>query len=542
MSASNGIRLLAVLAVLASALTGAAQMDTPNIEQEPIAPLEIYNYFGSVDSIEDLTGTVRLLKEGNYRPAGEKKTLSLEEAIEVAKENNPQMNISRSSLRSALWQRDLTEAAYRGLFDLGASFSEQLRTFSAGSVRFDENQGQVFETRSDTRNVEAASLRPQYRQQFKNGFSVNVQPNLDFEHDSDGSYDNKPGNDEELTGGVNMNLSYPLLSRPHLSIQRDLENADINSLQSDLSLYLQGKSVRQSVINNYWRIKQLERELEIQNERLIQSLQIEFIFRTQYEFENASKVQVGEAQIDVLNNQANLISQEGSLRDSKEVFNITLGLPLETDLDLSDELKVEPLSMSGEECIHLVTENNVELKDLRLSIRQQENNLRVTKLGQQPDFNFSGQYFRNDESTETMGIGLTFNWAFGDGGATRARVRITEENLERLHIQLWNLERQLVQETYDDLRTLDLQRERIMILERNAKQAEINLDNALFTFKEFGRITFRDMQDSQIDLAQSRVSLVQAIVSYNISKSSLMQKIHNYTPSEEVAPLIDLLN
>ncbi|MDP8243919.1 MAG: TolC family protein [Candidatus Hinthialibacter antarcticus] len=542
MSASNGIRLLVMLALCVSSFTGVAQEVAKEIIQEPIEPLEIYEFFGAVDSIEDLTGTVRLLKEGSYRPAGAQQALTLEAAIVVANDNNPQMNISRTSLRSALWQRELTEAAYRGLFDLDASFNEQLRTFSAGTIRFDEDEGQVFETRSDTRNVEAARLAPRYRQQFKNGLSINVTPNLDFEHDSDGSFDSKSGNDEELSGGVNMNIRYPLFSAPREGIRRDLENADINTLQSDLGLYLQEKSIKQLVVNNYWRIKQLERELEIQNERLIQSLQIEFIFRTQYEFENASRVQVGEAQIDVLNNQANLISQEGSLRDSIELFNITLGLPLETELDLIDELAVEPISLSGDECIRLVTENNVELSNLSLSIRQQENNLRVAKLGQQPDFNINSQYFRNDEDSETMGIGLAFSWPFGDGGATRARVRITEENLERLRIQLWNLERQLIQETYDDLRTLDLQQQRIMILERNAIQAEANLDNALFTFKEFGRITFRDMQDSQIDLAQSRVSLVQAIVGYNISKSNLMQKIHEYEPSQEVAPLIDLLN
>ena len=542
MSSSNAIRLWIILAVCVSSLTGAAQDMTDEIKQEPIEPLEIYEFFGAVDSIEDLTGTVRLLKEGSYRPQGAKESLTLEDAINVANKNNPNLNIARTSLRSALWQRELTEAAYRGLFDLDADFNSQLRTFSAGTIRFDEDEGQVFETRPDTRNVEASTLRPRYRQQFKNGVAINVSPNLQFEHDSDGSFDSKSGNDEELTGGVNMNISYPLFSEPRLAIKRDLENADINTLQSDLSLYLQDKSIKQLVVNNYWRIKQLERELEIQNERLIQSLQIEFIFRTQYEFENASRVQVGEAQIDVLNNQASLISQEGSLRDSIELFNITLGLPLETELDLTDDLKVEPIALAGDECIRLVTENNVELADLRLSIRQQENNLRVSKLGQQPDFNIVSSYFRNDEDSETMSIGLAFSWPFGDGGATRARVRITEENLERLRIQLWNLERQLVQETYDDLRTLDLQQQRIMILERNAIQAEANLDNALFTFKEFGRITFRDMQDSQIDLAQSRVSLVQAIVAYNISKSNLMQKIHDYTPTSEVAPLIDLLN
>ena len=112
---------------------------------------------------------------------------------------------------------------------------------------------------------------------------------------------------------------------------------------------------------------------------------------------------------------------------------------------------------------------------------------------------------------------------------------------EQLKIDLWDQERRLVQETYGDLRDLQIQMQRIPILERNVEQAYVNLENDLFIFTETGRITFRDMQDSQIDLAQSRINLARAIASYNFAKASLLQKVHNYEPSDAFEPALGLL-
>ncbi|MBI1390774.1 MAG: hypothetical protein GC154_20280 [bacterium] len=524
-------------------------MDTndPRFNDELIKPPEIYDrVFPNLSSIEDITGTVRLLHEGAYRPQGERKELTLKEAIGVAREYNPNMRISRSGLEQSKWQLEQVESGYRGLYDINSRMTENIRTYSGSGFRFDPNKGVVVDNGADTVNNELFRLGPTYSQQFKNGLQWQFNPSLELEHNSDGSFDrtasDNDGNDSDMRGAFDFSMSYPINSRTRVQIQRDLENAKLNTLQSDLDLYLQGKNVDNFVIRSYWNIKRLERELEIQNDRLLQAMQIEFIFRTQYEFENASRVQVGEAQIDVLNNQASLISQEGAYRSAVESFNLILGLPVETDLVLNDELKVEPLDVPAGEAVHMVTENNVELKNLRVSIKQQENSLRSAKLGQQPNLDLTSGYSINDEYDEGYSVGLIFNWPFGDGGATRARVRVLEESLKQLKIRLWNRERELVQETYDALRGINLQNERIMILERNVKQAEVNLDNALFTFKEFGKITFRDMQDTQIDLAQSRVSLVQSIVNYNIAKADLLQKIHNYQPQPEMEPLIDLLH
>jgi len=146
-----------------------------------------------------------------------------------------------------------------------------------------------------------------------------------------------------------------------------------------------------------------------------------------------------------------------------------------------------------------------------------------------------------DEGQQNLGVGLIFSWPFSDGGATKARVRAAQETIKQLQTNLWDSERNLVQQTYSDLRDLQLQRQRMDILQRNVDLATINLENGLYDFENFGQITFRDVQDLQVELARNRADLVNSKVLYNISRSNLMQKIHDYQPSEPVQPVWDAL-
>ncbi|MBD3266783.1 hypothetical protein GF373_08950, partial [bacterium] len=153
----------------------------------------------------------------------------------------------------------------------------------------------------------------------------------------------------------------------------------------------------------------------------------------------------------------------------------------------------------------------------------------------------SGSYFRNDEGQENLGAALIFSWPFGDGGATTARVQSLRKQLEQQEINLWNTERSLIREAYDDLRNLQLLAKQIEIQKQNVDKAYINLENALFNFQEFGRISFRDMQDFQMDLSRSRSQLASAKVSYNLAKSNLLSKVHYYEPSVEVEDYFSLV-
>jgi len=473
-----------------------------------------------------------MLKEETFRAKGAAMELSLQKAIEIAMEKNPQMQVSQSSLRENMANLDLTQSNYRSKWTLTGQGKEYLSAKRDNLMR--------------SNNTELFQLGPEYKQNFQNGSNLTVSPHYEYDRSAlrgfNTSLTNPLGDRDDHKFNVDASYNFPLNSRPRQEIRTQLENAKLAGIQSDYNLYMRKKAISEQVIDNYWRIKQLQENVAIQNERLLQARRIEFIIQTQYQYDQASRVQVGQAQVDVLNNEASIISIEGGLRNSIETFNLILGLPVVTQLNLSDNLEVTPLPMSADAYIALITSSNLELKSFRISIQQTENTLKAARLGQQPDLIWSNSVYRDDMGVQDIVTALSFSWAFGDGGATRARVRALKEQLEQIRINLWDRERTLVQDTYSDLRALQLELQRMEILKRNVDQAYTNLDNALFNFQQFGRITLRDMQYFQIDLSTSRSSLAQSKVQYNISKSSLLQKVHDYEPSEVVKPLLNLLD
>ncbi len=519
----------------------------PIFAQEIVAPSPVTLKASAARMrIEDITVAESILQNEEFRTKGKQMTITIQDAIDIAMKQNPDIQIDKHALQSSLANLDLTESNYRSKYSLDSRLDETISRRASGSFRIDPEKGLITDTKKEYENNTLFNIGPSYTQTFKNGSRLDIQPEMDFQHYSEGAFDSGPNNPEgnhfEDRYKLNINYSYPINSRSRKEIQTQIENSKIAAIQSDYSLFAQEKSAEETVINRYWNIQQLQERLDIQKERLLQSLRVSFIIETQYEFEKAAQKDVGQAQTDVLNNQASLIELEGSLRNSMESLNIFLGIPLETELILTDKLEVKPLPLASNEYINLVTSTNLDLKNLRLSIKRSENSLRVARLGQQPDLVLSTFANQNDESDRNLGAALIFSWAFGDGGATRARVRALEENLEQSKIRLWDTERQLVQSTYRNLRELMLQLQRIEIIQRNVTQSQFNLDTGLIDFRDFGNITFRDLQDLQIDLALNRSNLVQAKVLYNIAKSSVLSRVHDYKPSEEIESLFTIFD
>ena len=174
----------------------------------------------------------------------------------------------------------------------------------------------------------------------------------------------------------------------------------------------------------------------------------------------------------------------------------------------------------------MVLAHSVELRNLRLTIEQSENALKLEGMGQNPDISLNSSYSHDDDGSSDTSVFLSFSWPVGDGGLTNARVRAARAALERNRILLWNTERRLIREVYQEIRDIELQTLQIKSFQTNRERASRNLEVAQLQY-ENGDITFRRLLDNQGDLQNAEQSLVRAKVLYNSSVSSLLNKIHD---------------
>ncbi len=225
--------------------------------------------------------------------------------------------------------------------------------------------------------------------------------------------------------------------------------------------------------------------------------------------------------------EAGLLAAKSGLEDDYEALNLLLGTPINYRIQLTDPLEVAKGERVAQDYIDLALSTNLNLETIRLSLKQSENSLGITRLGQQPTVELVNSYQRDDGGDNMANFQFQVLWPFGDGGATRARVRASESRIEEQQIRLWEEERALRQEVLQVLRQIETAKEQLKINEENVRLAGEALEIANFQF-ENGEIGFRDLQDAQIDLANSRFSCAGTIRTLNVSYAALESLIHEH--------------
>ncbi|MFH1741231.1 MAG: TolC family protein [bacterium] len=463
-------------------------------------------------------------------------SLSLDAAIDVALENNPSLLEARSRLEAADADLDLSRSPYRPLvnFDTDASARFVGIHEIGGNVVLDATrsaqEGRLIYDRLGTNDFrredhEEFNVTQRLTRTFHNGTQFQLETSESMLQDSLSYYDDDPYRSHDLQSAARVNYTIPFNSRERLRIRTNLNNADLSYEQSLNSLTQQQEDVIYRVNVAYWNLKYSEEDLAIQRDYLDQSRRTYESFQIRNEYGFVSDFDVKQSRVAMRRIEASLLAQETQVRDQYESLNLLLGLPIDHRIELTDPLKVSEQVRSDEEYIDLVLSTNLLLKNIRLGIDQSENNLTVTKLGQQPSVALVNSYQRDDGGDSYANFLFQVSWPFGDGGATKARVRASENRIEEQRIRLWDEERSLRQQVIQILRQIETAREQLTINEENAILSKEALDIANFRF-ENGQIEFRDLQDAQIDLANSRVSQANTIRSLNVSFAALESLIH----------------
>jgi len=465
-------------------------------------------------------------------------SLSLKAAIDVALENNPNLRQARSALEAADANFDLSRSPYRTLIDLGSVASTRLYKVHeiAGATvlnptRSAQEGRPVYDYLgrhgSRTGDSEEIGVSQTLAKTFRNGTRLQLETDQTILQDSLRYYDDRPDQSHDLQGLARVSYAIPFNSRERLSIRTSLENAELSYQQALNNLYQQREQVMYQVQVSYWSLKLREANLQILRDDLAQRRWTYEYYQIQYEYGFAPEFSVKQSRVSMREREASILDQEAVLRSSYEDFNLLLGLPVEYRVELIDSLEVPTLGRAREEYVDLVLATNLRLKNVHLGLDRMDNDLAVTRLGQQPGVQLTSSYQRDDGGDSFANFQFQVSWPFGDGGATRARVRASESRIEEERIRLWDMERSLKQQVLQLLRDIETAQHQLEINEERAKLAAEALDTANFKF-EHGQIDFRDLQAAQLDVANSRFTLAQTRFDLNVAIGELESLIHEY--------------
>jgi len=234
------------------------------------------------------------------------------------------------------------------------------------------------------------------------------------------------------------------------------------------------------------------------------------------------------ARVEVANRNPELIRARNEVELAESRLKRILGLPLDKDIDLTDELKMEPFEMDVEEGIALALSRRPEIRSIQMEEEMVEVQVSLSSLERYPSFFLQSRYLIQGQTNRTFpgneeiarswnaGIGLTL--PIFDGMKTSSKVDQARAQLSMTRYQKRKVKEGIRLEVIEAFQNLETAREEIMSQQANVEEAEEAYRLASIRFAN-GLATQLEVKDVELALNIARTNYIQSLYDYNVARA-----------------------
>ncbi len=421
--------------------------------------------------------------------AAEGMTLTLDEAISLALENNRLIEQSEEDREAARWNL----STVRRRAGLNFSWSSSLNRIGGRYFRRSGYRG---------RHDEATAAK-------KMGYDVNMSLYPSYENENYNS----------------LNISMPLYTGGRLENLREGARYALNS--ADLSLENSRQTVKYQAASAYYQVLQRKSLVGVQ-EQAVQLLEEHLRnVSIQYEVGTVAKSDLLATSVQLANSQQALTTAQGNYQTAVAQLNNVLGLPVDTKIAASSEINFVRYDMSEAECMEYALSHRPDGIAASYAVKQAQAQTAASKSGYRPQVNavvrgsMSGEnVFGSNHNAEQWSVGFQIDWNIFDNGVTSAQVK-QNKSLERkaesqAHQQIEQIQLE-VRSAYIALKTAE---KNIAITAAAVDKAEEEFAIAQVRYVE-GVDTNLNVMNAQEKVVETRNNYYTALYNYNTSRAQL---------------------
>lgn len=261
--------------------------------------------------------------------------------------------------------------------------------------------------------------------------------------------------------------------------------------------------------------------------------------QAQFEVGVVAKADVLRSQVELANAQQTLIKAQNSYDLAVASLNNVIGLPLGTDLSVSEGLDYREYNNTLENCLTYALSNRPVIHQAEANVVAAKAGIDSAAAGQLPSIAASGSYAwqkdkwpGDDKNNWTVGVSLNMN--IFDSGVTASKVaaaRADKVKAEETYRQTTDSVQLDVRNNYLSLREAE---KRIATSQTAVSQAEEDYRISILRYQA-GVGTNTDVMDAQVALTQAKNNYIQALYDYNTSGAQLDKAMGVPVIKEEVA-------
>lgn len=251
-----------------------------------------------------------------------------------------------------------------------------------------------------------------------------------------------------------------------------------------------------------------------------------------FEFGQVNKLDVLNAQVDLVNDSINLISEKQALRNAKRDLNIILNKSL-TDRFVVDTSVYFTNPLKIQEFVGSASENNVTLLQLEKNIRINDFLLKGSKSVFLPTIGLTGSYGWNEgqfpatnflasNTSQGFSAGLNLTWNLFDGGSGVTAVRNARIQLDSQELLREQTRQQILGDIANALGDYENRLQVYNLQKQNVLTATDNYNRSNEQYK-VGRITSIELRQAQINLLNAKTNRNFAKYTAKLAELQLLQ-------------------
>jgi outer membrane protein TolC len=244
------------------------------------------------------------------------------------------------------------------------------------------------------------------------------------------------------------------------------------------------------------------------------------------------------AEVSTENIRPQVMQADAAFINAKNALKLTLGLDELADIDVSGDLTTmtEVRNIQREAMLDQAEADNYDIKALELLKDFNRQLVNVAKASYYPsltafgNFNYQGQ--ANDfnfQTAKTSAIGVQLNYSPFDGFKTQARVEQAQVDVLQAEQQLEQLRQQVNTQGQNVFLQAEVARQRVQAGERTVQQALRGYQIAQTRYKA-GTGNQLEISDAELQLRQARLNRAQAIFDYISAMADVEQLTGQVNP------------
>lgn len=464
------------------------------------------------------------------------KVISLEQAMQIALENSPDIKQSRLNMEQ---NRELLNAQ---LAKMKSFFSFEVTPIE---YSFEEVFYDIDLKWRQTENISSGGgLVVSQPVKWTDG-RLTLRNNFKYQN----TKNFEENNQTKKNSGFNNNL-YLSYEQPLFTYNRTQMNLTRNQLSlenSTLAYSIQMLGMERNVTQAFYTIYQKQMSVKISEEEFEnQKVSLEII-RSKVDAGLSAQEELLQGELNYATSKSNLDNAIVDLDNSMDQFKQLIGMSLYDDIQISTDIQYKPVLVNVDKAIQNGLSQRLELTQRKIDLNNAEFDLIETKATNEfkGDVNISlglmgnNERFPNiyDAPTRSPQVGVTFSIPIYDWGERKARIRAAELRKESKEIDYKELENDIVINIRKIARNLQNLTTQIAIAEQNEKNAKLTYEINLERYKN-GDLTSIDLERYQNQLSQKKINLSNALINYKLELLNLkIQSLWDFESNTSFVPV-----